>query len=93
MARVSRIAVSGFVLLCTVQALYWPLLMKPGTELDWWQVHWLAQTGYVLGLPVMVLAVLLGGKVQLLIAVLWSACVYWLLGIGCRLAQRLWPGA
>jgi hypothetical protein len=51
-----RFLIAAFVLLCTIQALYWPLLMKPGTELAWWQIGWMAKAGYVLGAPVMALA-------------------------------------
>lgn len=70
--------ITTFVFLCTVQALYWPLLMKPGTELGWWQIGWMAKVGYILGAPVMVLAFWVSGLVLVLAAALWSLLVYWL---------------
>lgn len=76
-----RLLITTFVLLCTIQALYWPLLMKPGTELGWWQIGWMAKVGYVLGAPVMGLAVWVSGWVLVLAAVLWSLFVYWLSGL------------
>ena len=45
-------AVACFVCVCSIEALYWPLVMKPGTEVGWWQVGWLAKAGYFVGFPV-----------------------------------------
>jgi len=59
-SRLARGVVAAFVFVCTVEALYWPLLPKPGTPLEWWQVHWLATIGEYVGLPVMGAAFALG---------------------------------
>jgi hypothetical protein len=77
----ARLLIAALVFLCTIQALYWPLLMKPGTELGWWQIDWMAKVGYVIGAPVMVLAFWVSGLVLVLAAVLWSLLVYWLSGL------------
>ena len=76
----ARLIIASFILLCTVQALYWPIIPKPGLELAWWQVEWLAKTGYVLGLPVLILARRVGGQLLLVASVAWSVCVFFLSG-------------
>ncbi|MGE5098680.1 MAG: hypothetical protein ACM3SX_01730 [Deltaproteobacteria bacterium] len=43
--------IAGIVLAFTIQAIYWPILLKPGTELDWWQAKWAADVGYFVGAP------------------------------------------
>jgi hypothetical protein len=84
MKLILRMGLAVLVLMCTVQALYWPLLMKPGTELQAWQVHSLAQIGYLVGAPVMALSIWLNGGLLVLAAVLWSAYIYWLAGMACK---------
>ena len=79
---------AAFVLACTVQALYWPLLPKPGLVLDWWQVEWLAKLGYLLGFPVLLLSRWVGGHVLLVAAVLWSGGVFLLLIYSLRRLGR-----
>jgi hypothetical protein len=88
-----RSGVAMFVFVCSIEALHWPLLMKPGTELEWWQVKWLAKTGDWVGFPVMVATLALGDLplpltirsiVFPLCAILWAACVYLLLGLFFR---------
>jgi hypothetical protein len=44
------------VLAFTVEALYWPILLKPGTVLGWWQVKWAADIGYFIGPPAVIAA-------------------------------------
>ena len=82
MSFLTRLLISAFVLVCTIQALYWPILMKPGTQLDWWQIGWLARLGSWLGyIP---LAVALGTGSQLaawVSALVWAFLIFWGLGI------------
>jgi len=78
MVLLGRATVSALVLLCTIEAIYWPLLMKPGTVLGWWQSKALADVGVLVGLPVTVLAKWFGGRVLLGAALVWSAVVFWL---------------
>jgi len=89
----AKLAISAFVLLCTIEALYWPLLMKPGTVLAWWQVGWLATIDFVVGLPVLVAIAGAGllsvpnfllPALPLGLSLLWSTVVYWLLGVALR---------
>ena len=80
----ARLLITAVVFVCTIQALYWPLLMKPGTELGWWQIGWMAQAGYVLGAPVMMLALWVSGMILVVAAALWSLLVYWLSGLAIR---------
>lgn len=74
-----------FVCVCSIEALYWPLVMKPGTELDWWQVRWLAKAGYFVGFPVTGAAFAIGmlhlpriltHVAGLLIAAAWAIIVF-----------------
>ena len=65
--------------------------MKPGIELAWWQVHWMAAVGFWVGLPVMILAKWLGGSYLLIAAVVWSSFIFWLSNFVLRrfLANRV----
>jgi len=78
---IARVAFSVFVLLCTIQMIYWPLLMKPGTQLDWWQVRWLAQTGYVLGFGPLILSRWVGGHALVAAAFIWAVAIFFLTGL------------
>lgn len=85
----ARTAGAAFVFACTVQAIHWPFLQKPGTTFEWWQVQWMARLGEFVGFPV------LGAMFPLarlglpstsssialhMLAVVWSLCVFWLAG-------------
>ena len=72
-----------FVLVCTIQALYWPLIMKPGTILDWWQVKWLAQLGYFIGIPVMILTKWFNAPILWVGSILWALIIYCILMLIC----------
>jgi hypothetical protein len=78
------------VFFCTVQALYWPLIPKPGTEYGWWQLKWAAQAGYVLGAPVLALATVspFEGAAQnvfvVLLALLWALLLCFLVNVVAR---------
>ena len=94
---VVKTAISAFVFLCTLEALYWPYMMKPGTVLPWWQVEQLAMVGLVVGFPAVaiVLAVGLSSPPDFLFPTLpiatsiaWSASVYWLIGVVVRLRAK-----
>jgi hypothetical protein len=86
MRTVWRLLIAAAVFFFTVQALYWPLIMKPGTELHWWQLEWAARSGYFIGAPVVgaILIAPFTGPVQDLLAIalalLWSLVIYWILG-------------
>jgi hypothetical protein len=80
-----RATVSLFVLICTIEALHWPLVMKPGIQLAWWQVRWLAMTGDYVGFPVVVAAIAIGmiglpsfifHTVMYSLAALWTYCIF-----------------
>jgi hypothetical protein len=36
-AKVTQIAITALSLLVMIEALFWPIIMKPGTPLEWWQ--------------------------------------------------------
>ena len=80
------LSAAAIVFIASVQALYWPLIPKPGTPISWWQVEWLANLGMYLGAPVMVLVFLspLSDLAHQMLAwisaLLWSAVVYLLVG-------------
>ena len=80
-----RAMVPLFVFICTVEALHWPLVMKPGTELAWWQFRWLAMTGDYVGFPVVVATFAIGRiglssvifqMVMYSLAALWTYCIF-----------------
>ena len=77
-----------FVLLCTIQALYWLIIMKPGTQLYWWQVKWLSDIGIWLGLPVLALTLEVGGRILLFAAAVWSAIVFVITKLICQHIAR-----
>lgn len=72
--------------LLSIEAIYWPLIMKPGTVLSWWQIGWAAKIGYWVGAPVLLLIVNspLTGSYQQIFAYLctlaWSITIYFLIG-------------
>jgi cation transport ATPase len=51
-----RLVITAIVVYCTIEALYWPIIMKPGTELYWWQNKLASQVGYYVGIPILVTA-------------------------------------
>jgi hypothetical protein len=80
-----RSLVSASVLLCTLEALYWPLLMKPGIQLHWWQVHWLAKLGFYVGFIPCGIAAFSGSQILALVsAFVFALFVFWLLGVVFR---------
>jgi hypothetical protein len=76
---------AGGVFVCTLQAMYWPVLNKPGTPLAWWQVSWMAEVGHVVGEPVLALSLVAAFVVRgayfeflsWLLAIAWSLGLYW----------------
>lgn len=92
---VAKVAISAFILMCTLEALYWPLIMKPGTILPWWKVEWLAMVGLIVGFPVVAIVLAVGliwstppdflfPTLSIVISIAWSATVYWLIGAFVR---------
>lgn len=51
-----RIGSCIFLMICIVQAFYYPFLSSPEITAEWWQVGSLAGIGYLFGLPVFLLA-------------------------------------
>jgi hypothetical protein len=89
----SRIAFCVFVFICSIEALYWPIEMEPGTKLQWWQVHSLAELGYFLGCIPLVCILLASGLVPLpilpwLFIVCWTLFLFWLSGLFIKLLSR-----
>lgn len=91
---IGRLIASGLVLICTLQAVYWPLLFKPGTVLEWWQVKFLANVGYYIGAPVVIAISVspLSGTVQNMLAwglaCIWACITYFLIGFICSLIRK-----
>lgn len=85
-----QLAAAAVVSFLTLQAIYWPLIMKPGTELEFWQMRWAAELGYWVGLPVVAATLVspfAGALQQLLVLILtgvWAAAAYWLVGYVLR---------
>ena len=85
-----QLTIAAAVCFFTLQAMYWPLIMKPGTPLEFWQIQWAAEVGYWIGAPV-IAAILIspfsGALQEVLVVVLtalWAAFIYWLVGYAFR---------
>ena len=83
MILVVRIVVCGLIFICGIEALYWPLLPKPGTIYAWWQIGALAKAGWYLAFAPLGLTVWLGKftSSQVTEAVGWVLNVAWALGL------------
>jgi hypothetical protein len=83
-----RILIATIFLICTIEAFFWPIIMKPGTQLEFWQIHFLAQLGYVIGFPALVthyylnvLGMNVSDSGAILISFIWAVIIYVLLTI------------
>lgn len=91
---ITQIAIAVLSLLVMVQALFWPLIMKPGTPLEWWQNFYLAKIGQYVGFPVWIVLFEspFKGTAQLVFAwilvVAWTAFLYWFSGAAIELSQK-----
>ena len=94
MRRTSTLIVGAAIFFFTLQAVYWPLIMKPGFELHFWQMQWAADIGYRIGIPVVgvILFSPFTGLTQHLLAIGlafgWSAAVAWVAYVGIRNFQQ-----
>ena len=85
------------VFICTVQALYWPLLLKPGTVIEWWQVGYLAKIGMFAGAPVLIVIAKsqLTGVAQTLLAwclaFIWAGVIYYALRLVSAVLNKALP--
>jgi hypothetical protein len=88
---ITQITIAVLGLYVMVQALFWPIILKPGTQLEWWQNPYAAKIGQYVGFPVW--AVLLNspfsGTAQLLIAwalvIAFTVLMFWLSGTVIKL--------
>lgn len=88
---ITQIVITVLSLFVMAQALFWPLIMKPGTQLEWWQNLYVAKVGQYVGFPVWV--VLFNspfeGTTQLVFAwfliTVWAIFIFWLSGAVLRL--------
>lgn len=44
----------SFTFLCAMQTYFWPVVVKPSTVFEWWQVRWMAEVGALLAAPAFV---------------------------------------
>ncbi len=85
--RIIQFAIAALSLLVMTEALFWPVIMKHGTTLDWWQNYYLAQIGKYLGFPVWMVLFKspFEGNFNLafawLLVISWAAFLYWLAGV------------
>ena len=92
--RITQISVAVLSLLVMVQALFWPLIMKPGTPLEWWQNLYLAKIGQYVGFPVWIVLFKspFEGTPQLVFAwtlvIAWAAFLYWVSGVAIEFVQK-----
>jgi hypothetical protein len=92
--KVTQIAITALSLLVMIEALFWPIIMKPGTPLEWWQNFYLAKIGQYVGFPAWIVLFKspFEGTLQLIIAwvliILWTVILYWLIGAAIGLVQK-----
>ena len=90
MRTIVQLAVGAVVYFLTVQAMYWPVIMKPGTEVQFWQMRWAAGIGYWVGAPAVAAISVspLSGMLQDILAhifaLIWAGVTYWLAGYPVR---------
>lgn len=82
-------AICTLVLFCGWQAYYYPLIIKPGTIIEWWQIKWAADLGIFLALPAFVVPLKvslgnIGGQV-----VFWLGLFVWVSALYCTLTKLL----
>src|SRR5262245_17910966 len=86
-----RLIAATFIFACTIQPFFWPLLPKPGIQLEWWQVKWMAELGYYVGCGPVLVALyfdFLGFPSEGVVALYWIAAGLWcwlfflMLGVG-----------
>jgi hypothetical protein len=92
--RITQITIAVLSLLVMVEALFWPIIQKPGTPLGWWQSYYLAKVGQYVGFPawVALLKSPFEGTLQLvfawLLVIAWAAFLYWLTGAAIGVVQK-----
>jgi hypothetical protein len=92
--RTLRLVLSVLVLFCTLQAIYWPLIPKPGTVYEWWQVGVLAKIGFLVGAPVLFIVWKLRLSTPAIVAsgwflaLIWSAAIYYASGLVIAVLAR-----
>jgi hypothetical protein len=93
--RIVQIEIAVLSLLVMVEALYWPIIRKAGTPLEWWQNLYLAKIGGFVGFPawVVLLKSPFEGTLQLIFAwvlmIAWASFLYRLSGVVIRFIQKL----
>jgi hypothetical protein len=92
--RIIQIAITVLSLLVMVEALFWPIIRKPGTALEWWQNLYLAKIGQYVGFPawIVLLKSPFEGTLQLVFAwvlvIAWAAFLYRFTGAVIGLIQK-----
>jgi hypothetical protein len=67
-------------MICIIQAMYYPFLIAPETEIKWWQIGPLAGIGYCLGFPIFLLSECFSSKNYNEVLV-WFFSLSWVVGI------------
>jgi hypothetical protein len=90
-----RFAIAALTLYVMIQALFWPLINKPGTKLYWWQNYQAARIGGFVGFPVWEIlfhSPLSGRTANIIFAwvliVLWTSFIYFLSGVVINLLLK-----
>ncbi len=92
--HVVQAAVALFSIVVMAEAIYWPIVNKPGTPLGWWQEAHLAEIGRYVGLPryLLLLYSPFHGTLRHLFAwilvLIWAGLMAWAAGIIVDLIQK-----
>jgi len=83
--RVFRIVFCLFLTVCIFQAVFYPFLLAPNTEIAWWQFGVLAGIGYISNLPVFLLGESIAREYRSIFFVIgsmsWIGLIYYLMGL------------
>jgi hypothetical protein len=90
-----RLAIAGLTFYVMIQALFWPLINKPGTELAWWQNHHAARIGFYVGFPVSEIlfhspfsGTTANHVFAWVVVVAWTGFIYFLFGVVIDLLRK-----
>lgn len=93
--KILRIVICLFIFICIIQAMYYPIIIKPGATVEWWQVQFLAGLGYYLGAPIFMLSEYLevqSNNMELfawVTLIIWVSFIYAVLSLACDYLLKL----
>ena len=90
MKPLANLIVALAIAFLTIEGCYGPLVMRPGSELLFWQMNWAAEMGYWVGAPVIIAISispptgLMQNALVIALAILWAIAVVWVINVLIR---------